>query len=467
MTARGLDRGGTSAAANGLPIATSRVSVVMLQVFAVTLFVFPSNSVVRIVGANGYVAAIVGFACLGVWALNVALGTHNPLARRNPAQSILAIVWSSTLASYLVLAVNGTDPVRRMAADNNVLALLAISGVALIAAEGLRSLEEVRAVVRALAWGASFSAVVGVIQYVLHYDIAATITLAMPGFDVSGPSSPIGVRFGLMRVAGTALSPIEFGVVCGMILPLAIWLALSTRDARPWIRWAPVPLLLGGSVVSVSRSSVVAVVVGLVVLTPMLPAKERLVIFSMAPVALTAVFVFVRGYFATMFQYIAGATSDPSITTRTSDYAFTGELIREAPFLGHGPGWYIFRNAVEVTDNQFILTAINLGLVGVLALLVLLLGPAVAAFGSRRGTPDPEVRLLCAGVAAASLAGTVCSASFDSLAFPAFAGVIALLVGLAGVASLMGRMPSVNDAEVEPTWESVASATGVRSAKGA
>lgn len=450
MNPRGQHDCGASSVAPDSLGAASRAPVVLLQFFAVTLFVFPSNSVIRIVGANGYVAAIAGLVCLGVWFLNVILGAHNPFAIRNPTQLMLAIVWASTLTSYLMLSIKGTDPVRKMAADNNILALLAISGVALMTAEGLRSLDQVRAVVRALAWGASFSAAVGVIQYVLNLDLAAQIALAMPGFDLSGPSSAIGVRFGLTRVAGTALSPIEFGVVCGMILPLAIWLALSTRDAHRWTRWAPVVLLLGGVVVSVSRSSVVAVVVGLAVFTPMLPAKERLAMVVMAPVALTAVFVFVRGYFATMFEYIAGATSDPSVTTRTDDYAFVDEMILKEPIWGHGPGWYIFRNAVEITDNQYILTAINLGLIGVLALLVLLLGPGVVSLGTRRRTSDPDVRLLCAAVASACLAGTVCSATFDSLAFPMFAGVSALLAGLAGATWLLGRFPPTDDSAVAP-----------------
>jgi hypothetical protein len=73
-------------------------------------------------------------------------------------------------------------------------------------------------------------------------------------------------------------------------------------------------------------------------------------------------------------------------------------------------------------------------LVGVVALTIFFVVPVVVAFSARRRSSDPELRLLCAALAGAALAGTACSFTFDSLSFPMFANVEALVVGLIGAA---------------------------------
>ncbi len=89
-------------------------------------------------------------------------------------------------------------------------------------------------------------------------------------------------------------------------------------------------------------------------------------------------------------------------------------------------------STVHVLDDQYLHTAIELGLVGVVALGALLIVPMIAALVARRHTDDPELRLLCAALAGAGLAAAVCSAAFDSLSFPMFYCVYAMVIGLIG-----------------------------------
>lgn len=89
-------------------------------------------------------------------------------------------------------------------------------------------------------------------------------------------------------------------------------------------------------------------------------------------------------------------------------------------------------NPLDIFDNEYLNSTVELGLVGVLALLVFLLVPAMVALTARRRSADPELRLLCAALAGAGFAATTCSFTFDSMSFPMFVNVYALIAGLAG-----------------------------------
>ena len=60
--------------------------------------------------------------------------------------------------------------------------------------------------------------------------------------------------------------------------------------------------------------------------------------------------------------------------------------------------------------------------------------PTITALIASRQTSDPEFRLLCAALAGAALAATACSFTFDSLSYPMFTGLYALVIGLIGAA---------------------------------
>jgi hypothetical protein len=66
----------------------------------------------------------------------------------------------------------------------------------------------------------------------------------------------------------------------------------------------------------------------------------------------------------------------------------------------------------------------------------------VAALGARSRSADPRLRDLCAALAGAELAAVVCSYTFDSMSFPMFVGVQALVAGLIGAAWLLARRKS-------------------------
>jgi O-antigen ligase len=438
----------TSLASEGLaqPIAIRNHAVPLLQVFAVALMVFPSDEVIKTIGADGYPAALVGYFALLAWVAATLFGLHNPLDYRYPVRIALCALWLSSLASYALMNRGMLSSTQLLGADRWLMQLACVSGVILVAAECLRSIEDIRRVLRALTWGGAFCGIVAALQFRLSLDITPDLRRLLPGFSLNqaaAVNAVIGSRGELNRVFGTAVDPIELGVVAGMLLPLAIYLAMHDVGRPIWRRWLPVVCIAFAIPASVSRSAILAVGISLGVLIVLLPPYRRLAALAAVPLAVAGVFMTAHGLIGTLKGYFLAGTSDSSIAHRVNNYPYVEHLVHEAPWFGQGGGTYIILGVgIHILDNQYLTTAIELGLVGVAALTFFLLWPALAALSARRRTDDPELRDLCAALAGAALAATLCSATFDSLSFPMFVNVQALVAGLIGaVWLLVGRKP--------------------------
>jgi cell division protein FtsW (lipid II flippase) len=403
----------------------------MLQLFALTVMVIPSDTVIRAIGAEGYVAALVGMFAFAAFLAATLLGLHDPLRHRHPVRGGLCLLWLSVLVSYILMDRGALTVAQAASADRLMMQLAVITGVALVAAECLTSLRDVRRVLRALSWGGAFCGVVAALQYWLTLDITPYLR-DLPGFSVNFENPAIVAREALNRVSGTSITAIELGVVAGMLLPLAIYLALYDTDRSAWRRWAPVVLIGLAIPTSVSRSAIISVGLACAVLVVLMPIRQRLVALCAAPFAVAAVFMSAPGVIGTLTTFFKAGTNDDSVMARVYDYPEVERLVSQAPWFGHGGGTYLPENPMYILDNQYLKTAIELGLVGVVVLAVYFLVPFIAALVARRRTGDPDLRLLCAALAGAALAAGVCSVTFDSLSFPMFSNVYALVIGLIG-----------------------------------
>ena len=88
---------------------------------------------------------------------------------------------------------------------------------------------DIRRVLRALIWGGAFCGVVAALQFWISLDITPYLR-ELPGFSLNFDNPAIVARGALNRVAGTSITAIELGVVAGMLLPLAIYLAIYDTD---------------------------------------------------------------------------------------------------------------------------------------------------------------------------------------------------------------------------------------------
>lgn len=425
-----------------------RQATLLLSAYAITLFVFPSDLVLRVVGGQGYVAGLLALTLFFLWVASTLVGAHDPLAVRHPTRAALAYFAVTGLACWALTPFHGLDATQQLAADRWIMMLAGTAGVVLVAAEGLGRLANLMTVLRMAVYGAAFCAFVAVLQWLFTLDLSGPIRRLLPGFSVDGTLSVWQARGALQRVFGTAMHPIELGVVAGMLLPLAIVLAVHDRPRNGISRWLPV-LLIGLAIpASVSRSAVLAALVSSVVLVLCLPARPRVTALVLLPASAFAIGIARPGYLRTLAEFIGAGSADTSVSSRLEDYPLVARLVAEHPWTGLGGGTYLPADLLAVLDNQFLKSAIELGLVGMTGLLVFLTVPVLTALGARLRSRDPDLRAVAAALAGAGLAGAVCAATFDAFSFNMFVGVQALVTGCAGACWVLSRREA--DA-LEPT----------------
>jgi hypothetical protein len=409
-------------------------AVPLVRLYVCLLMVFPSTMVVGAVGAAGSPAGLVGILAFFLWFATSLIGLHDPFARRNPTRSAFFSLWVLSLVSYVVFSLGEHTSTAINAADRWLLQLACWTGVALVTAECLDSMDAIRKVQRALVTGGGFCGSVAVLQYWFGIDLVPTLR-TVPGFTNTYDLTGASARHGLTRVTGTTLTPIELGVVSAMILPLASHLLFYDDERSRRIRWVLLLLVAVGIPVTVSRSSVIAVVISMGLFIVLLPPKQRVLGLGAMPMAVVLAFMAVPGLIGTLYYFFVAGTTDTSVAVRVDDLPLVERLVSYSPWVGSGGGTYLPENMLEILDDQYLKTTIELGIAGLVTLVVCYFGvPVVTALNARKRATDPAHRALCGALAGSALAAAVCSFLFDSLAFSMFAGVYAVIVGLIGAA---------------------------------
>ena len=417
----------------------------ILQVYAILLVLIPPTLIIQPLGAVGTPATVVGWVALLMWIVAVLTPGDNLVRTVVPVRVVLVILAAAYLMRYAMANVGYVPGIALLASDRIVLAVFSWAGIALMAAEGLRDRDELVRVLRTFVWAVAGMAIVGLLQFRAGIDLT-NWARKIPGLHENADVLTIQDRSGFRRPAGTATHPIEFGCVIAMALPFAIHLARFDL-ARTRVRRAlPLAAIAIGIPVAVSRSAVLgAAVAGLVVFLGLAPRYR--------PKALVAVAGFLVLIYATtpgLLGTLRGLFLSTGSDSRINDYGPALKTIRQSPWFGHGPGTFIADATIgNVLDNQYLLTLIELGIIGLVVLLIYFLAPAFLGRGARHRSADPSTRDLGQAFAAASLASAATAYTFDALTFRMFAGVIPLCLGLAGLLWALQRRV-VADAGASP-----------------
>ncbi|NHC14418.1 O-antigen ligase family protein [Motilibacter deserti] len=422
---------------------------VVVGALVLLLYALPPRLVVSGLGAAGRPALMLGFGLFAWWcAMRLVPGLA---ARgRQPVRWALAAYLLLYVLSYAAGYDRGLDGVEGRSADRGLLVTVALVGTALVVADGVPTRRSLDRLLRTLVLAGAGMSVVGALQHVAGIDL--TRHIVVPGLSRNGTLIGIGARGSgdLSRVAGTAGHYIEFGVILGMLLPLALHYALFARSGRErrW-RWLLVVVIGVGVPFSISRSAVLALVVGLVVVMAPWRLRAQANVAIGALVALVAVRATQPGLLGTIRSLFTNAGNDPSIQNRTSDYAAVSGYISERPWLGRGQGTFLPDRYV-LLDNQLLGTLVSGGVLGLAALLVLFAVAFSLARRARRTAPDEQARSLGQALAAAVAVGLVASATFDSLGFTTFAMTLFLLFGATGALWRLTRGPAAAGRADEP-----------------
>jgi polysaccharide biosynthesis protein PslJ len=430
--------GGRSAPVGGTLAQRSRGAPVrIVRVYAVLLVLVPPTHIVGPLGAVGTPATVVGVVALLLWGVAV-LAPGGSLPRTAvPVRVVMGLLVGVVLVAYAVLHVRPVPGPEVLGSDRMVVQVLSWAGIALLAAEGLRDRTELGRVLRALCAAVAAMAVVGFLQFRAGTDLAGWAD-RVPGLHANAELVSIQDREGFRRPAGTATHPIEFGSVIAMTLPLALHLARFDRARPPWRRWLPVVAIALGIPVAVSRSAVLGAVVAAVVIFVGLEPRVRPRALAAASGFAVAIYATSPGLLGALRNLFVHAGSDTSITHRTRDYEEVGEYVRASPWLGRGPGTFLSDRYI-VLDNQYLLSAVEIGLVGAAVVVGYLLAATFLGRGARHHTGDPVVRDLGQAFAATSLVAGTTALTFDAFSFLMFAGLVPLALGAAGALWAMQR----------------------------
>lgn len=425
----------------------------VLATYAVLLLALPVNAVFAGFAGSLTPARLVAAGCLLWWLVARVGGQFGLHVAPNPVRRTLLVVPAVLVASHM-LALLGGVPLDRLGDADRFIALLVLAtGAALLCCDGLGGLRGVQVVAGGIVLGATVSSLAAVVRLVTGFDprgLAALPGLRLDPFGYGGQ-----IREGVTRGLGMANHPIELAAVCAVALPLALHLVRHGGRRPLW--WVCVALLVIGPWASVSRTGLL----GLLVVGAALLPRVGLVRWALGGLVVVLGLVVARLSQLTLLEALQGTVArfgaDHSIAARLSDYGYVFDRLLARPIAGQGLGTYL-APPQPFLDNTYLLTTVESGLPGLLALLALLLVPAVVLVQVwRRGrarapvgstwAPERAALIDCSWAVAASLA--VCAAAgltFDGLRFSQFQCLLLLIIGLAGVVGRLDREPRASRA---------------------
>lgn len=408
--------------------------VAALTVFAVVQMLLPESYVIGPLGAAGAPARLIGLG-IALWWLADWLGTPWPRSHvRQPLRwwtlALLGAVWTS----YLVAAIRPTNEVEQLPADRAVLNVIAFAGIIFAAMDGIRTLDGLDTLLRRLTLLGAAEAAFGLLQFLTGQSFIQY--LHVPGLqDQSGIDEELGLRGSFFRSVGTASHPIEFGITLAMLLPLALHFAVADAGRRSRAtRWVPVCLIATALTLALSRAAIVCVAVGLLVLLPSWPRDLRRSVYT-GGLALTMVLAAVLpGFLRTFLNLFSAIGADSSTTSRTNSYQLAWSFFSREPVFGRGMGTFLPR--YRILDNQYLVSLIEVGIVGTVCLVVVFVISTFTAcrLGSRAHAPGQERPRSSVGRALGSAiaGGAVSFAFFDAWGFAMIPSMLALLLGSVG-----------------------------------
>lgn len=413
-----------------LLLTTRRDAAAVLTLFLIMLFALPARLVVGPLGAAGTPATIVGLAAAWWWAHGKLVPSLGLAQSRQPVRMAILVFFCCMLLGYAAGFARPIDGVETRAADRGMITLVGLVGVALLAADGIERRARLDRLLRRIVLAGAFLAAIGMVQFFFGIDLASYIRV--PGLSYNADLAAIAERSIFRRVAGTATHAIEYGVVLAMIFPLALHYAFHAQPGAGRVRrWGCTAMIAVAIPMSVSRSSVVAIAAGMLVLATSWSWRRRLNAAVATVVFLGAMRAAIPGLLGTIKALFLYTEVDPSIQGRKDDFPLVREFVVESPVFGRGFGT-LLPERYFFLDNQYLGTLVETGFVGLLSLALVLVVGASVARGARRRSADASTRSLGQALAASVVIAAVSLATFDGLSFRMTSGLLFLLIGCAG-----------------------------------
>jgi O-antigen ligase len=430
---------------------TSIDAVTGLTAFLVLLVVIPSRLIFAPLGSAGTPAEVLGVVLFAVWLTVSVSNLGRREGRAEPIRIFAGLFVGAVLISYVAANSRAMFSAEARAADSGVLLVCSWMGVMLMAMDRVPTRERLDVLLRRLVLLAGALATLGLLQFVTKMPF--TNYLQVPGLANNQTLSVFG-RGGLTRPAGTAAHPIEFGAVLTMALPIAMHYAMTDRHRPALRRWYPV-LAMGFAVpISISRSAVLSLIVVLCFVLPTWTRAGRRRAYAVILAVFGAVYVMVPGLLGTITHLFTGISADSSAKSRSGSFSLAYDFISRTPIFGRG--FLTFLPAYRILDDQYLGLLIEIGVVGLVAYLGLLVSGVVGGLRLRR-TANQIDGLLGVSLAASVASALASFALFDAFSFPMAASLSFLILGCVGALRRLARTHSADNRRETPSLPDIRS----------
>ncbi|MEV6963563.1 O-antigen ligase family protein [Hamadaea sp. NPDC051192] len=372
---------------------------------------------------------ILALGLFGWWFIT-RFTTHLSMRGPQPLRWALLFFMMSILLSYAVGFIRGLTTMEANGADRSLLFFCALAGIILMTADGLPNWQRLRTVVNVLVVVAALMAVIGLMQYMFSVDL--TQYLVIPGLQSKYDALGFMMRGSSYRVAGTTAHYIELATVLALALPYAVHVArFGEKRWQKQLALVSAALIAAGVGATISRTGILAIGVMFVCLFPVWNWRMRFNIGVLSVLLLGVLAGVSPGLYRTLFSIFSNASDDTSVSARYERYPMVFSYVAQHPWLGRGTGTWI-PPQYQILDNQWLVTLLTNGALGVVALAALHITGIVLAYRALKRSANDDEKHLCAVVLSTQVMALLVAGTFDSLSFTTYAVVMALSLGLCG-----------------------------------
>ncbi|MFI1095647.1 O-antigen ligase family protein [Streptomyces sp. NPDC020917] len=408
-------------------------STTWLTGYMVLAFFIPSNLDLPALGGVGTPANVFALTGLLWYVASWLTGRVTPAPGTRGPRLVMCLLAAAVLMAYIADGARSASHEEVLAADRGLIGLLVWVSLVVLTTAGIHERERLDTLMRRLVVMGSVVAAIGYWDFFTATNIADSIHL--PGLQ----SSVAGVRTldrgSFVRPRSTTAQSLEFAGMLAILVPFAVQQAFDPvrRHSGVIRRWGPVVAMGGALPLTVSRTSIIGALLVILVMVPRWKPQRRWGAIGVLLVSVGALKVVIPGLIGTILNLFSTflSNSDSSTQARTVKYSAIVPYLREHPLFGQGfgtftPDLYFF------TDNQYMLTLAEMGMLGLVALLALYLAGIHHGGAIRRLARTESDRELGQAFFASAVVALVISATFDALMFPMFAGMFFVTLGAGG-----------------------------------
>jgi polysaccharide biosynthesis protein PslJ len=413
-------------------------AVSLLTIYLVLLMLIPYSVVFPPLGGAGGLstmyAAILMFLFLALW-----LHPGFMIDRGSQPIRVAGIVFTcSIIAAYVSVNRHLIPGLERNGADRGLIFAAGWLAVLLLAADAIDRPDRLNTMLGRIVTGVTAMAAVGITEFATGLDFAQYIVI--PGFTTQAIATDtvVSTRLGFNRPAATAAHPLELATVLAIGLPIALHRARFAPPGRRLRRWVQVGVIGACLPLTISRAAILGLAVVFLVTLPTWPKEHRRYAYAGLGAGALGMFVMIPGMLGTFLALFGGSSAATSTASRTSAYGSATAYVAQHPWLGRGFGTFL-PQTYFFTDNQYLLTLIETGIIGLLALVALFVTGWFVGRSAYHAAVHPEARDLAQSLVASVAAAGVAFATFDALSFSIAAGLSFLILGCVGATWRMIR----------------------------